>query len=90
MGEDDGRINPLAGMGLSDEQYNMILQNLVNGETFMGMGMGMGMGMIDGTLGGGVGNTIIGTGMKRRMMMEDVGFSGDERGGKRSRLEVIE
>jgi len=42
---DDGRINPLAGMGLTDEQYNMILQNIVNGESFMG---GMGMGMVEG------------------------------------------
>ena len=25
-------------MGLSDEQYTMILQNLVNGESFMGIG----------------------------------------------------
>ena len=47
MGEDDERINnPLAGMGLSDDHYNMILQNLVNGERFMGMGM-------DGVVGGG-------------------------------------
>jgi osomolarity two-component system response regulator SKN7 len=29
--ETDGRINPLAGMGLTDEQYALILQNLVNG-----------------------------------------------------------
>ena len=79
MGEDDGRINPLAGMGLSDEQYNMILQNLVNGERFMGMGM------MDG---GGFGN--IGAGMKRRIDDDVVGFASDERGGKRSRLEVIE
>ncbi|KAF9001020.1 CheY-like superfamily [Cyathus striatus] len=34
--DDEGRINPLAGMGLTDEQYNMILQNIVNGEGFMG------------------------------------------------------
>lgn len=36
LGDDasDGRLNPLAGMGLTDEQYNMILQNIVNGETF--------------------------------------------------------
>jgi osomolarity two-component system response regulator SKN7 len=40
LGEDDGRINPLAGMGLTDEQYNMILQNLVSGESFVsGIGM---------------------------------------------------
>jgi len=50
MGEDDARINnPLAGMGLSDEHYDMILQNLVNGDGFMGMEM-------EGVVGGG-GNT---------------------------------
>lgn len=32
---DDSRINPLAGMGLTDEQYNMILQNIVGGDGFM-------------------------------------------------------
>jgi len=35
--EPDGRINPLAGMGLTDEQYTMILQNIVNGESFPGV-----------------------------------------------------
>ncbi|KII88312.1 hypothetical protein PLICRDRAFT_29883 [Plicaturopsis crispa FD-325 SS-3] len=39
LGDDDGRINPLAGMGLTDEQYAMILQGLVNGESFPGVGM---------------------------------------------------
>ncbi|KAH9952032.1 HSF-type DNA-binding-domain-containing protein [Amylocystis lapponica] len=38
LGDDDGKINPLAGMGLTDEQYTLILQNLVNGESFMGIG----------------------------------------------------
>ncbi|KAG5637640.1 hypothetical protein H0H81_003865 [Sphagnurus paluster] len=33
--EDDGRINPLAGMGLTDEQYTLILQNIVSGEGLM-------------------------------------------------------
>jgi osomolarity two-component system response regulator SKN7 len=31
---DDGRINPLAGMGLTDEQYASILQNMVSGQNF--------------------------------------------------------
>ena len=35
--DDGGKINPLAGMGLTDEQYTMILQNLVNGESFSGV-----------------------------------------------------
>ena len=36
--EEEGKINPLAGMGLTDEQYTLILQNLVNGESFTGVG----------------------------------------------------
>ena len=39
--DDDGKINPLAGMGLTDEQYTLILQNLVNGESFAGVGAAM-------------------------------------------------
>ena len=35
--DDEGKINPLAGMGLTDQQYTMILQNLVNGESFTGI-----------------------------------------------------
>ncbi|KJA17940.1 hypothetical protein HYPSUDRAFT_45783 [Hypholoma sublateritium FD-334 SS-4] len=75
------RVNPLAGMGLSDEQYGAILQNIVNGDGFAGMmegldGVGLGAG-----LGGGGG----GGGEKRAL--ED---GGDERGAKRSRFEVIE
>jgi len=33
--DDEIRVNPLSGMGLTDEQYNMILQNIVNGDGFM-------------------------------------------------------
>ena len=33
--EDEGRINPPAGMGLTDEQYNLILQNIVSGDGFL-------------------------------------------------------
>ena len=32
--EIDGRINPLAGMGLTDDQYNVILQGMANVENF--------------------------------------------------------
>ena len=35
--DDEGKINPLAGMGLSDETYAAILQGIVNGEPFAGM-----------------------------------------------------
>ncbi|EPQ57751.1 hypothetical protein GLOTRDRAFT_119791 [Gloeophyllum trabeum ATCC 11539] len=37
MADEDGKINPLAGMGLTDEQYAMILQSMVNGESFPGI-----------------------------------------------------
>jgi len=71
---DDGRINPLAGMGLTDEQYNMILQNIVNGDGFMGVMEGVSAG------------DMVGAGEKRSL--EDP--SEDGRDGKRSRFEVVE
>ncbi|KAE9405131.1 hypothetical protein BT96DRAFT_358309 [Gymnopus androsaceus JB14] len=75
MADDDdmGRLNPLAGMGLSDEQYNMILNGIVNGETFAGS---MDMGVQD------AGSS---AGMKRRLDERD----DDERDGKRSRFELV-
>lgn len=33
--DDEERANPLSSMGLTDEQYNMILQNIINGQSFM-------------------------------------------------------
>jgi hypothetical protein len=38
--DNDNRINPLAGLGLSDEQYNAMLSDLlgVTGEAFGGVG----------------------------------------------------
>ena len=35
----NGGINLLAGMGLTDDQYTLILQNMVNGESMMDDGM---------------------------------------------------
>ena len=35
--EIDGRINPLAGMGLTDDQYNVIPQGMAIGENFPGV-----------------------------------------------------
>ena len=79
-GTDDlgfGRVNPLAGMGLSDEQYGVILQNIVNGDGFAGMMEGLdGVSMGGGGVGGG----------EKRGLEDGV----DERGAKRSRFEVIE
>lgn len=80
MGADDddmNRLNPLAGMGLSDDQYNAILNGIVNGESFSGS-MDM----------GGYGNDSSLTrvdSQKRRLDDQD-----DGRDGKRSRFEVIE
>ena len=86
MGEDDVRINnPLAGMGLSDEHYSMILQNLVNGERFTGMAMD---GVVGGGGSGGGGSGGGSGGIKRTI--DDVEFVSDKREGKRSRFEVIE
>lgn len=45
---DAGKINPLAGMGLSDEQYALILHNMLAAETFAGVPLndgGAAMGM---------------------------------------------
>ena len=84
MGEDDVRINnPLAGMGLSDEHYSLILQNLVNGERFTGMNDVVGGG------GSGSGGSSGGSGGIKRTI-DDVGYGSDKREGKRSRFEVIE
>ena len=81
---DDRRANPLAGMGLTDEQYNVILQNFVNGEgimSSMGIGMGLGTG-----LGSGAGISMDGGGREKRALEE----AWDGREGKRSRFEVVE
>jgi osomolarity two-component system, response regulator SKN7 len=72
--DDDGRINPLAGMGLSDEQYATILQNLVNGESFSNITRGLGDGI-----------AAVNAGEKRGL--DD---AGDGREGKRSRFELVE
>ncbi|KAJ4490455.1 response regulator receiver protein [Lentinula aciculospora] len=77
--DDMGRLNPLAGMGLSDEQYNAILTGIVNGETFSGS-MDMGGYGNETPLGG-----IRMDAQKRRLDDQD-----DGRAGKRSRFEVIE
>ena len=78
LGGDDGKINPLAGMGLTDEQYALILHNMVAGEGFMGMGaMGMGIPL-------GMGVALDG-GKRGLDDPEDTG-----RDGKRGRFEVIE
>jgi osomolarity two-component system, response regulator SKN7 len=74
--EDDGRINPLAGMGLTDEQYSLILQNLVNGQSFPGAGLSADV----------MGVSVADPGGGKRALDDD----SDGRDGKRSRFEVLE
>jgi len=78
--DDDGRINPLAGMGLSDEQYSALLQNLVNGDGFLGM-----MNTMNSPTPSGSSSTVVGGSEKRPLEDPD-----DDREGKRSRFEVLE
>ncbi|KAF5364924.1 hypothetical protein D9758_008187 [Tetrapyrgos nigripes] len=80
LDDNNGRINPLAGMGLTDEQYNMILAGIVNGDTFAGsMSMGMGFGGDQ---------SFDGSGSSGKRGLDDGGEEG--RDPKRSRFEVIE
>ena len=91
--EDDDRINPIAGLGLTDEQYNLIVQDIVNAETF-----GLGLGLDDGTtMNGPSGSSMMRDGMgMMSMAMLGIGEKrgledpSDGREGKRSRFEVIE
>lgn len=84
-----GKINPLAGMGLSDEEYANILQGIVNGENFQGLNTNFNLvGM--GSAGVAVGMTSVqtlGNTMEKRRMEMDME---EERDGKRGRFEVIE
>jgi osomolarity two-component system response regulator SKN7 len=79
--EEEGCINPLAGMGLTDEQYNAILQNIVKGEGIMG-GMGVSVEGMGGEMGGG------GGGGREKRPLED--GLGEGREGKRTRFETVE
>ncbi|KDR69209.1 hypothetical protein GALMADRAFT_924624 [Galerina marginata CBS 339.88] len=90
--DDDGRINPLAGMGLTDQQYSLILQNIMNGDGLLGM-----MDSVNGGAGSGFDSAsdptlnsptaIQSFRVAEKRPLED---EGDERDGKRSRFEVIE
>jgi osomolarity two-component system, response regulator SKN7 len=81
--DDDGRINPLAGMGLSDERYAAILRDLVTQESFSGVGVPEGYSFLAGALGPGMNG---GLGGEKRGLDEQ----GDGREGKRGRFEIIE
>lgn len=77
--DDDGKINPFAGMGLTDEQYNHILQRIMNGENFTEITAG---GM-SGSIIGMSGVSVMG---KRGLEVVD----GVDDRSKRGRFEVVE
>ncbi|KAG6826169.1 hypothetical protein H0H92_000908 [Tricholoma furcatifolium] len=74
--EADGRINPLVGIGLTDEQYTLMLQSLVDPEGLFGVTSSSGSGS-----GSGPGST----GLSGDAMMIGVGVSGG--GGRREKRE---
>lgn len=86
MDEDEDKINPLAGMGVSDEHYAMILQNLVNGVANGGsapdeLGHGPPLPFID------FGLNIHPVSLMEKRPLDDVH---DRDGGKRGRFEIVE
>jgi osomolarity two-component system response regulator SKN7 len=88
--DDERRVNPLSGMGLTDEQYNLILSNIVNGESFMS---GMDGSSSSGGGGRGEGSSTFGmsmsmsTGGGEKRGYEEAGLGGPGRPEKRSRYD---
>ena len=74
--EDNGGIDPLTGIGLTQQQYQLILQGLVHGDSSLsaaiqtGAGPGAGLSM----------------GSEKRSLVD----AEDERDGKRGRFEILE
>ncbi len=73
--EDSGRIDPLAGMGLTQQQYQLILQGLVHGDSSLSTAVN----------GAGPGAGLSIAGEKRSLEGAE-----DERDSKRGRFEVLE
>ncbi|KAF8121711.1 HSF-type DNA-binding-domain-containing protein [Boletus edulis] len=80
--DDDGHINPLAAMGLSDERYQAILKDLVSNENLMGVGVPEEFAAFD-SIGLDVG---VGVGEKRGL--EEA--AAEMREGKRGRFELLD
>ena len=72
--EDSGRLDPLAGMGLTQQQYQLILQGLVHGDSSLGAVVN------------GAGPAGLAMASEKRPL-ED---AEDERDGKRGRFVVLE
>jgi len=93
--QEQNRIkNPLSGMGLTDEQYTMILQNIVNadGSTMHGSAnpnLNL-TGMISSSMGGGGRGGGGGGRCGEKRGYEESGLNGSLNSRKKSRFEVIE
>lgn len=73
--EDSGRLDPLAGIGLTQQQYQTILQGLVHGDS-----------SLSAAVNGAVPVAGLSIGSEKRPLDE----TEDERDGKRGRFEVLE
>ncbi|KAG6331562.1 hypothetical protein ID866_7528 [Astraeus odoratus] len=85
------RINPLAGMGLTEERYQAILKDLVSGDGLTGVGVpeGFAFGLMDGNANGGIGVGLgSGLGMGEKRGLDEEGDAMRE--GKRGRFEVLD
>lgn len=92
MSDNDPRINPLAGLGLSDEQYAQILHTMVQGDSMSGYNNGNDDGSGAGSSSGSaVGNGTdggSGAGPLVKRVLEDP--ERNPREDKRSRFQVVE
>lgn len=87
----DVRINPLAGMGLTEERYQAILKDIVSGENLTGVGVpeGLTFGLMEGNAAGGMDvglGVSLGMGEKRGLDEDGDGM----REGKRGRFEILD
>ncbi len=72
--EDAGRIDPLAGMGLTQQQYQLILHGLVNGDSSLTSAV----------------SATVGTGVSMGSEKRSLADAEDERDGKRGRFEILD
>ena len=85
--EDEGKINPLSGMGMTDEQYGMMLQNMVSNDGLLLGFDSPGTSTATYASMSNVGGMRLGLGVKRSFE-GDTDLDGPQ--GKKSRFEVIE